>query len=649
MAAQQSFVILLATLVLTAMPWSPLAAAGLLPNRVGNACCPIEYAAQRLDGYLGERMSHNTRDELLVFPLDKYLWPYTHGGKTNGTFPVDEYLGKYMHAMAIACQYEPAPVREGLKQRMDRIKDVWLAYQKGSGFCITRHEWKTPEWGDRWDAWNSKYVLLGLLEYYQQFPDPKVLNAAKRLGDSFTDSHGPSKHQLNYLDGVMLELMVLLYRLTGAARYRDYCQWMMDNRLRDKVVDELLNRSGRVDRIPDCHAYVVESCLISILDLYLLDGGPKEYLEACRVGVDDIVKNRWYVTGGTGQIEYFRDNHLLAGTDLDSPQEACAVAHFIALCRKLFYLTADPKYVDYLETALYNSALGGKNPRNSFLTAYFCPLQGHKLWKQTDHTNGVPCCTCSMCREIARIPEIFAARFAEGGPCLLLYNPGSFRCLAQPFGGPFRARVAGQDALAGKPGTFLHIDRQWSRGDEVEVDMNMPVRVLQGGESYPSCLALVRGPQVLAVDQRLNPSVRSLDALRIDRSRATQLFAEPRSRLPEGWVGARSTHRPVCASAGSCWCPMPMPARCLTKTACPPGFALRTAGRPSMTTRYATLAADGRSTSSQTAISVVRRIAPPMPATRPSSRSPGPAWSFTDTPPTTSTAKIARRAAWRSI
>jgi hypothetical protein len=57
MAARQSSVILLAALVLTAIPRSPLAAASLSPNRVDNARCPIEFAARRLEGYVAQRIA----------------------------------------------------------------------------------------------------------------------------------------------------------------------------------------------------------------------------------------------------------------------------------------------------------------------------------------------------------------------------------------------------------------------------------------------------------------------------------------------------------------------------------------------------------------------------------------------------------------
>ena len=538
-------------------------AAGLpISNRIRSACEPLDYGSLRMEGCLGRRIADNVRQELLVFPLETYLSPYAHGGKPNGNWGVDEFVAKYLQTMTIAYQSEPAAVRASLKQRMDRIKDAWLAYQKPDGFCVTRKDWDKPEWDGAWDTWNARYLLLGMLKYYESFHDAKVLDAAKRLADSFIAGHGPGKRKLDKFGGVMLESMVLLYRTTGDARYLDNCHWMMQSKMRHDYVDELVARSGRVDRIPDCHAYVVTSCLAGILDLYQLEGGPKEYLDACRIAINDIVKNRWYITGGMGEVEHFRDNGILSGTIPDLPQEACEAAYFMALCRKLFWLTGDPRYVDYLETSLYNNGLGSKNPRDSFLVSYYSPLQGRKTWLHTDHTNGTPCCTCSMCREIARIPEDFAARWNDDGLCLLLYNPGSLHCPVKaadgqpaevalkvagdwPAGGrvklslrpsrpasfrlslrvpawchSFRAAVHGQAPLAGTPGTFLHIDRQWSADDRVDVEMDMPLRILQGGESYPNCVALRRGPQVLAVDNRVNPSLKGLDDLRIETGEA---------------------------------------------------------------------------------------------------------------------------------
>ena len=60
---------------------------------------------------------------------------------------------------------------------------------------------------------------------------------------------------------------------------------------------------------------------------------------------------------------------------------------------------------------------------------------------------------------------------------------------------------------SGKAGEFVRLDREWTTGDTVVIDMDMSVRVISGGRTYPGYEAIQRGPQVLALDQGANPDV----------------------------------------------------------------------------------------------------------------------------------------------
>jgi DUF1680 family protein len=75
----------------------------------------------------------------------------------------------------------------------------------------------------------------------------------------------------------------------------------------------------------------------------------------------------------------------------------------------------------------------------------------------------------------------------------------------------YTATVAGHK-YTGTPGEFLTIDREWKAGDQVDVDLDLTVRVVSGAPSYPFGVAIFRGPQVLALEQSRNPGVRDLQA-----------------------------------------------------------------------------------------------------------------------------------------
>jgi len=80
--------------------------------------------------------------------------------------------------------------------------------------------------------------------------------------------------------------------------------------------------------------------------------------------------------------------------------------------------------------------------------------------------------------------------------------------------------VNGQE-YTGKPGEFLTIERKWSRGDKVDIDMEMTVREIPGGPAYPDRIAVQRGPQVLVLDSGSNPSAEFLHAVALKSDKIT--------------------------------------------------------------------------------------------------------------------------------
>jgi DUF1680 family protein len=97
------------------------------------------------------------------------------------------------------------------------------------------------------------------------------------------------------------------------------------------------------------------------------------------------------------------------------------------------------------------------------------------------------------------------------------------------------AATAGGQTYQGAPGQFLAIEREWKPGDQVTVDMDMTVRVLPGGPSYPYSVAIMRGPQVLTLEQAVNPAVLDLQAAgpRLTEVKLTGAGAS----IPRNWTG----------------------------------------------------------------------------------------------------------------
>ncbi len=540
---------------------------------------PVQYGNQYIEGYLGHWIDNAIEDELFQFPIEDYVFPYYTGGITNGRWITGEFTGKYMHAMCLAYDYKYRKNTwkyKELKSRMDIILNAWLSFQsKHEGYAGIHISNDRKPWQDLWNVWHVKYVLLGLLKYYDLFGDPHALRGAIDLGNSFISEFGPEKRGFegSELGPVFLESLALLYKHTGDKKYLDNCYWIMDHQVEPELVD-LINKK---DSMPHKHVYSMQSHLISALELYEIEGKKKKYLNACIQGVEIMANRKQFITGGFGNSEFFTTDHVFGPTSADHPQEACTAAHFMYLCRKLFYLTGDSKYIDHIEHTLYNAALTSKNPHNGFETNYYSPLQGIKEWKVTHHKNGTPCCSESITRELTWLPEMVWSKNKVNGFAVLLYNKGHFtdtiytkegkkHVVNARFETDFPASGTCQVSLQtdqpavfavhfrvpawcnkytlsindksyiGVPGTFLHIERKWVNNDVINITMDMPVKFLFG-KSYAGYAAFKRGPQILAVDGYLNKDLKNLHDLRIDTSGAIELQEIPANKLPDQWWG----------------------------------------------------------------------------------------------------------------
>jgi DUF1680 family protein len=240
---------------------------------------------------------------------------------------------------------------------------------------------------------------------------------------------------------------------------------------------------------------------------------------------------------------------------------------WLQLSWELLRLTGEAQYAEELERSVYNALLGAQNPQNGDI-CYFTPLNGKK-----SPTPGINCCVSSEPRGISMIPQLTWGGRGDG-VAVLLYVPGHVSVETRagtigidaktnyPADGsvalamhppratrfPLYLRVpawttrytatVGTQQYNGTPGQFLTIDREWKGGDEVRIDLDLTVRVLSGGPSYPYGVTITRGPQVLALEQAVNRAVLDLQAAG-PRGMEVKL-TDARARLSSGWRGSQA-------------------------------------------------------------------------------------------------------------
>jgi DUF1680 family protein len=250
-------------------------------------------------------------------------------------------------------------------------------------------------------------------------------------------------------------------------------------------------------------------------------------------------------------------------------------------------MDGDAKYADVMELTLYNSAIAGLalSGKGFF---YQNPLEARDGAERSDWI-GLACCPTSHSRFTPQVGglayarkagKIFVNLFAAGvasidigggravkicqetnypwngrirltigldkqtefdlcvripGWALGKPVPSDLYRFASTEAAPVSLKINGEtvEAKPGKDG-YVHLARSWKAGDEVALDLPMPVRRVHAHEKVEADkgkVALMRGPVVYCLEAVDQPSV---DISRLALPKETELFAEHRTGLLGG-------------------------------------------------------------------------------------------------------------------
>jgi DUF1680 family protein len=538
-------------------------------DAVSDKYTPAAFGDQHLGGILADRMTVNMEGRLLHVDESGILDCFRHRpGKQDWA---GEHAGKFLDAAANTWLYTHDA---RLKTLMDRVARELIATQLPDGYLGTYLDEK--RWTS-WDVWVHKYDILGLLSYYRATGNEPALNASKKIGDLLVKTFGTGPGQRDIIASgthvgmaatSVLEPMALLYRQTGDRRYLDFCNYLIQSWEQPngpKIISSLL-ATGSVFKTANAKAYEMLSNIVGLTEMYRITGKP-EYLKVAQIAWSDILAHRLYVDGTTSAAEHFHDDYELPGEDISNVGEGCVTVTFLQLTLQLLRLTGEAKYAEQLENTSYNALLAAQDPRKGDI-CYFTPLDGKK-----GPTPGINCCVSSEPRGISMLPSFAWGRKGEGvaiqfytagkasvptaaGPVTIESTTsypleGSVRLTvtpAQPAAFPLYLRVPAWTAsykaiVAGKtyqgvPGEWLTIDRTWTGGDSVQIEMDMTARLVPGGPSNPYSVAVTRGPQLLALESGVNPGLIDLQAA--GPRGAEVRLTDAHAQLPLSWVGKQA-------------------------------------------------------------------------------------------------------------
>jgi DUF1680 family protein len=528
----------------------------------------LPFESQQLSGILADRMRVNVEGRLLHIDEPAFLSPFAH---RNGEGNFDaawagEHAGKFLDAACNALQYSD---HAELRRMAARIAKTLMAGQGQDGYLGT---YPADRRWTGWDVWVHKYNLIGLLSYYELTADSAVLHCCRGMGDLIVSTFGDSPGQRDIIGAgehigmaatSVLEPMCRLYRFTADPRHLEFCKYVVRAYEQDngpRIISTLL-QGGGVYRTANGKAYEMLSNFNGLVDLYRLTADRK-LLDAVLRAWDDIVQHQLYRTGTVSAMEHFQPEGRLLSLPSSNVGETCATVTWLQLNWRLWRLTGEARFGQEIERTVYNHLLAAQDAKSGDFS-YYTAWVGQK-----EFTDAVLCCVSSGPRGISLIPQLTWA-VARDALVINLYTPGRARFEIR--GAPvevssettfpseghviltvnskralrftvrlrvpewvtsFEAKI-GSRTLAGRPGQMLDVTQVWRGLSTLNIRMDLPTRIWPGAPNYADSVLLQRGPQVLALEQSLNPGVPYLD--RVALTDASDVSVRKSTTVPAGW------------------------------------------------------------------------------------------------------------------
>jgi len=431
---------------------------------------------------------------------------------------------------------------EHLSQAAAKFASELIATQESGGYLGIETPARRGQ-GSDWDVWNVKYAMTGLLTRFEISHDKASLDAAVRCGEWLINQFGMVSavdHPFfsSTMEGgsnvVVLDQFARLYRFTAERKFLEYAYAIVAHYLP-------IERMRRTHQAPLWHAYNLASYLGGLVELAIASNSNTELSWVEKVW-EDITSRHLYPTGSLSFSEHLsetapNDTPVENGEPARHHQETCATVEWLLFNALLYQATGRVRYIERMEQTIYNALLAAQS-LDGMQWMYFTPLRYEKMW----FTGPTSCCYWSGPRGIARLPGWVYALDNEGirvnlyesgeatlqlhdcaaaikqtsfypdlGKVILEVDPAApvnfaLRLRIPPGVSEVVFKLNGQAILPDtKEDGYFGFRRLWSQGDRLELEFAVPVTVRDFlGPQYG---IIVRGPEVLAVDQQDNPAL----------------------------------------------------------------------------------------------------------------------------------------------
>jgi DUF1680 family protein len=380
-------------------------------------------------------------------------------------------------------------------------------------------------------------IMAGLLDMYLLAGNTDALRIAEGMGQWAHEyfwgiSADQRLRMLRTEYGGMNEVLANLAAVTRKERYLDAARLFEQPCFLDPL-------AGRRDELQGLHANTHVPKIIGAARMYEVTGD-RHYRDIAEYFLAEVLAARNYVIGNTSLDEHWKTPpNQLNGTLAWTNAECCVAYNLMKLQRHVFSWTADARWMDAYERALFNCRLGTQNAQG--LKQYFFPLAAGYWRAYNAPEESFWCCTGTGVEEFAKFAdtiyfrrgsEIYINQFIpstldwkdegfvleqvtqfprEQGTTLKIKSthpvPRTIH-VRIPYWTTEEAQVKinGRplDAMA-DPGSYLAIRKTWQEGDTISISLPMELRQepLPGDDSVTAALY---GPLVLAADLGSGPT-----------------------------------------------------------------------------------------------------------------------------------------------
>ncbi len=487
--------------------------------------------------------------------------------KHEGIFYDDSDVFKALEAMAYSLKNKPdAQIQAKGSEWIDKIAAAQLPDGYLNTFYTLGEFDKRWTDMSMHEDYNAGHMIEAGIAWFDATGERKLLDVCIRWADYFDSLFGPGKrHWVTGHQELELAL-VKLYRVTSNEKYLKLADWLLSERgkglAKGYTWTDWKDTAYAQDVVPVKEQKEITGHAVRAMYLYTgaadvaAHTGDAGYIKAMRNVWEDVVFRNMYITGGIGSA----GSNEGFSTDFDLPNEqayceTCASVGMVFWNQRMNSLTGSSEYVDILEKSLYNAALDGLSLSGDRF------FYGNPLASSGRHYRrewfGTACCPANIARLVASLGNYVYAtdktnlwvnlyigsetnipsgknnlgikmetQYPWNGDIKIsvtpstkqvqskLYlripgwagniaSPGELYTYTTKMETPVTIKINGVVTAFKTENGYAVIDKAWKKDDVVEMNIPMPVRMIESRDELKvnnNRVALQRGPLIYCVE-----------------------------------------------------------------------------------------------------------------------------------------------------